>query len=91
MGIQGKPGVMFLTVQDLFQSIEKNKDFKYIVKISYLEIYNENIRDLLTSDDSNLDLRYDPINGMIIAGISEVITSNVSEVFTMLKIGNKNR
>jgi len=82
---------MFLTVQELFRKIEADTDKDYIVKISYLEIYNENIRDLLTSDDINLDLRYDPINGISVSGISEVITSNVAEVFTMLKIGNKNR
>jgi len=36
-------------------------------------------------------LRHDPIKGVSVTGISEVITSNVEEVFTMLKIGNKNR
>jgi kinesin family member 18/19 len=91
MGVQGKPGVMFLTVQNLFNRITAATDKEFAVKISYLEIYNESIRDLLTSDDTNLELRHDPISGVKIAGISEVITSNVTEVFTMLKIGNKNR
>jgi kinesin family protein 18/19 len=37
--------------------------------VSYLEIYNEFIKDLLTSDDKNLDLREDGKSGMVVAGL----------------------
>lgn len=64
-----KTGIIPRTLNDLFVSLTKNKLTKDIsgivsiknvlVKVSYLEIYNETIRDLLTSEDRNLDLRED--------------------------------
>jgi len=42
------PGVMVLTMQELFGAIENTKAEKqYEISISYIEIYNETIRDLL--------------------------------------------
>lgn len=61
--------------------------------MSYLEIYNENIRDLLiqNSDNRNLDLREDATRGIIVSGLTEVIATSVDEVMSLLRIGNKNR
>ena len=36
---------------------------KYKVSVSFLEVYNENIRDLLNDSEEYLDLREDPIKG----------------------------
>ena len=44
-------------------------EFVYEVTASYVEIYNENIKDLLnTNKREYLDLRDDPIKGLVIAG-----------------------
>ena len=49
--------------------------------LSYLEIYNENIRDLLKPSSGTLDLREDAKKGTIeVAGLSEVSTMNTKEV-----------
>jgi hypothetical protein len=41
-GIPKKLGIMFLSTNDLFKKIQENTDLKdYVVKVSYLEIYNE--------------------------------------------------
>ena len=49
--------------------------------LSYLEIYNENIRDLLKPSTGTLDLREDAKKGTIeVAGLSEVSTMNTKEV-----------
>lgn len=40
--------------------------------MSFLEVYNESIRDLLSDVEEFLDLREDPIKGPIVAGITEV-------------------
>ncbi len=42
------------------------------VTMSYIEVYNENIRDLLAGNDVALELREDPIKGSVVAGVSEV-------------------
>ena len=76
---------MFLTIRGLFRKVHQNQDGKLLVKISYLEVYNETIRDLLTSSNSTLDLRQDPLKGICVSGLSEVVTSSTEEVITMLK------
>lgn len=40
--------------------------------VSFLEVYNESIRDLLSDVEEFLDLREDPIKGPVVAGITEV-------------------
>lgn len=61
------------------------------VTVSFLEVYNENIRDLLSeisSANENLDLREDPIKGPIVAGITEVcpyVFTNVVFLFHFLR------
>jgi len=42
-----KQGVLFQIIKDIFRKISEKKDKKFQVRISYLEIYNEKIRDLL--------------------------------------------
>ena len=60
--------------------------------MSYLEIYNENIRDLLIQNtDKTLELREDVTRGIIVSNLTEVIATSVDEVMTLLRIGNKNR
>ena len=60
---------MQLTLKEMFKRISYRSDLKhlkYSVKISMIEVYNENIRDLLNPNASPnyfLDLREDPIKG----------------------------
>jgi kinesin family protein 18/19 len=63
LGTAENPGIMALTLQDMFKNIailqsNASKSVTYKVTVSFLEIYNENIRDLLTPSPSQeyLDL-----------------------------------
>lgn len=49
LGTPTNPGIMGLTIQDLFDRIDEigDKGYKFNVTVSYLEVYNEMIRDLL--------------------------------------------
>jgi hypothetical protein len=49
------------------------------VTMSYLEIYNEQIRDLLAPDNGHLDLRDDSKKGIHVAGLSEINASSTNE------------
>lgn len=73
VGSHGNLGVMPRCLNDVFEKVEalkKSKDVK--IKISYMEIYNENLKDLLISEDKNFEVREDPKQGVVVSGISEV-------------------
>ena len=94
LGADENYGIMGLTFVEMFKKIDdqrKTKEFKILM--SYLEIYNENIRDLLiqTTENRNLDMREDAQRGIIVNGLTEVIATSVDEVMSLLIIGNKNR
>ena len=71
------------------------KDFKldreYNIRVSFLEIYNEQIRDLIMVSSDVLDLREDPIKGVCVAGLSEIEVDTPEEILDLLIFGNKNR
>ena len=105
LGTETNPGIMPLTLKELFTKVKQFKNEReYKLKFWYLEIYNENIRDLLrfmnqTNSNSNniieenesLDLREDPIKGIIVSNITEVNVNNSSDMLKILKRGNRNR
>ena len=84
VGNPDSPGVMVRSISDLFGLIEKqiNKEFK--IKISYVEVYNESLKDLLTDSVESLDIREDPSKGISLVGVSEIMVSNATEVFKLL-------
>ena len=61
--------------------------------VSYVEIYNENIRDLLVSSPANtyLDLRDDPVKGIVIANVSDIKVESGDQIMNLLYSGNKRR
>lgn len=92
LGTEQEPGIMFRTLHDLFIDIAKtHDDFVYQVSMSYLEIYNELIRDLLNPSSSFLELREDAKGGVQVAGIREIVASTPQEVMHLLHEGNKER
>ena len=86
-------GIMIRTIKDLFSIVNKDKEKKYIVKISYIEIYNEVIKDLLSSESKPppLDLRTDPQKGVVIQGAEFKIVTNEVDAYKIILRGNKRR
>ena len=94
IGSVEEPGIMVLTLQDLFKLSEQHRHkhgTKFRVTVSFIEVYNENIRDLLSEVDEVLDLREDPIKGPVISGVMEVETNSSAEIMDLLHHGNRNR
>ncbi|XP_044836280.1 kinesin-like protein KIF19 [Mauremys mutica] len=92
LGTDCDPGIYIRTLNDLFKAIEATSDnMDYTVSMSYLEIYNEVIRDLLNPYSGFLDLREDARGNIQIAGITEVSTTNAQEIMQLLTKGNKER
>lgn len=84
VGTGENPGVMVRSLKDLFSLVEMKKEKMIKINISYVEIYNESLRDLLTDHESDVDIREDPNKGVTLVGVNEIIVTNVSEVFRML-------
>ena len=75
------PGIIFLTMQELFEKIaERSGDKETEVSLSYLEIYNETIRDLLVpgGGKGGLMLREDANQTVSVAGLSSHHPQSVS-------------
>ncbi|XP_022686279.1 kinesin-like protein KIF19 isoform X2 [Varroa jacobsoni] len=90
VGNEKNPGIMVRAFDDLFDSQEKQTQ-DTSVYLSYLEIYNENIRDLLSNLNDSLELREDPNDGYYAVGLSEVQCMSSKEVLRLLQRGNKRR
>jgi kinesin family member 18/19 len=93
-GTQQQPGIIFLTMQELFDRVNEMSDEKHTeISLSYLEIYNETIRDLLSPGNtkSGLMLREDTQQTVSVAGLTSHRPQNVSEVMDMIIRGNELR
>ena len=94
IGTAAQPGVMVQTMHDLFAGMrQRDAGSKYEVGVSYMEVYNEQIRDLLSPSPtaSPLQLREERDGSMTIAGLSSHTPSSAAEVFRMLERGNLRR
>ncbi|XP_017781506.1 PREDICTED: kinesin-like protein KIF18A [Nicrophorus vespilloides] len=92
LGHNGAPGITYLTMRELFhqkQELTTERDFE--LAVSYLEVYNENVQDLLQPKGSPLHLREDSKLGVMVAGITLKRIENPEDLFELLEKGNKNR
>ncbi|KAL9939783.1 hypothetical protein V8E36_001600 [Tilletia maclaganii] len=95
-GTPEDPGVIFLTMKELYQRIaDKADECDVDIRLSYLEIYNETIRDLLSTHPTpagqGLALREDSTNKISVVGITEHIPASPQAVLELLAEGNKRR
>jgi len=85
-------GIISNAFDHLFEAISVANGIRYLVLVSYLEIYNENIRDLLNNDTANnLKLKENPTEGVVVESLSRHPVQNVGECEQLLLSGAKNR
>ena len=69
MGEDGAPGVMPIAVKELFDSAAKDDEHDWRFGVTYVEIYNERVKDLLNPmSGCDLDVREDARKGTHVAG-----------------------
>eukprot|EP01050_Picozoa_sp_SAG11_P001674 SAG11_NODE_75_length_18024_cov_5.885356_21_plen_351_part_00 len=86
-------GVYYRAVAELFRIVEERQEFQQAqISVSLLEIYNEQVLDLLCvkANQENLDIRRGP-QGAFVPGLTSVPVTNVEEVMSVLAAGNENR
>ncbi|NWW82623.1 KI18A protein, partial [Climacteris rufus] len=91
LGSPEDPGVMYLTMMTLYKRMDQIKEDKTCdVAVSYLEVYNEQIHDLLVSSGP-LAVREDAQQGVVVQGLTLHQPKSAEEILQMLDYGNKNR
>ncbi|KAJ3681550.1 hypothetical protein LUZ60_016039 [Juncus effusus] len=91
-------GVIPRAVKQIFDTLE-SQNTEYSVKVTFLELYNEEITDLLApeeltkipSDKKPLPLMEDGKGGVLVRGLEEEIVTSADEIFTLLERGSAKR
>uniref|UniRef100_A0A8C9Y044 Kinesin-like protein n=1 Tax=Sander lucioperca TaxID=283035 RepID=A0A8C9Y044_SANLU len=91
LGSQNDPGVMYRTMTELFKRMDDAKEEKeFAVAFSYLEVYNEQIRDLL-ANAGPLAVREDSSKGVVVQGLTLHQPKSAEHILEALDSGNRNR
>ncbi|KAL3527570.1 hypothetical protein ACH5RR_012226 [Cinchona calisaya] len=93
-GTVEKRGVNYRTLEELFKVVkERSETFSYNISVSVLEVYNEQIRDLLvtSSTSKKLEIKQAPEGFHHIPGIVEAEVGNIKEVWDVLQAGSSAR
>lgn len=79
-------GITECAVADMYNYIDMHKERQYLLKFSAMEIYNEAVRDLLSSDSGPLRLLDDPEKGTVVERLTEVTLKDWSHLKELLSI-----
>lgn len=88
---EGK-GIIPRIVEQIFASmLSSPSNIEYTVRVSYMEIYMERIRDLLNPVNDNLPVHEEKNRGVYVKGLLEVYVSSVAEVYEVMRRGGTAR
>lgn len=93
-GTRTEPGIIPRAVEDIFAKIYEAKNTQFLLRASFLQLYKEQIQDLLDTRTKNLRIREQQTqDGVLIYvdNLSEFIVRNPQELFQLLEHGGKNR
>ncbi|XP_075344349.1 kinesin-like protein KIF27 [Mycteria americana] len=90
---EDEKGIIPRAIQELFQHISENRNIDFHVKVSYIEVYKEELRDLLELENSvkELHIREDEKGNTVIVGAKEFQVECADEVISLLESGNAAR
>ncbi|EGW12654.1 Kinesin-like protein KIF17 [Cricetulus griseus] len=85
-------GIIPRAFEHVFESVQCAENTKFLVRASYLEIYNEDVRDLLGADTKQkLELKEHPEKGVYVKGLSMHTVHSVAQCERVMETGWKNR
>ena len=95
MGVVDNPelkGVIPNAFSHIFGFIKtEGESKKFLVRCSFVEIYNEEVRDLLVNNNKKLDIREDPKKGTFVRDLTYITLHDTEDIQKCLDKGNKNR
>mmetsp|Transcript_20876 Transcript_20876/g.58137 ORF Transcript_20876/g.58137 Transcript_20876/m.58137 type:complete len:241 (-) Transcript_20876:14-736(-) len=85
-------GIIPRTFDHIFSRIKQDGSKDFLVRASYLELYNEDILDLLSNNpNAKLDLKENPDKGVYVKDLSQVVCDSREQIAKLLEAGRKNR
>ena len=85
-------GIIPNSFQHIFDHVAlKSSNEKYLVRASYFEIYNEEIRDLLSKTPKGLELKESVDKGVYVKGLISTVVKSISEIDHVMQVGNGSR
>ncbi|KAL4578267.1 hypothetical protein LXL04_014387 [Taraxacum kok-saghyz] len=89
-GNQRSPGVIPLAIKHAFSIIQETPSREFLLRLSYLEIYNEVVHDLLNPTGQNLRIREDS-QGTFVDGIKEEVVLSPAHALSIIAAGEEQR
>ena len=91
LGTPDYPGILPCSIREIFQTIVKDTENEYNVWISYIEIYNEHVNDLLAPGRVNLKVKEDPKQGVVIQDVKQQQVWTFDQVILLMNYGEEHR
>ncbi|CAM9976374.1 unnamed protein product [Lampetra planeri] len=93
MGSESYPGIIPLAMKEVFDVIKNLPGREFLLRVSYMEIYNETICDLLSKDKKkkSLEIHEDANRTVYVADLSEEVITSIKDILEIMRIGEKNR
>ncbi|XP_051484464.1 kinesin-like protein KIF7 isoform X1 [Apus apus] len=87
---EDEQGIIPRAMAETFRIIDENDLIDYTVRVSYLEVYKEEFRDLLQVDTASKDIqiREDDKGNVVLCGVKELEVEGLDEVLSLLEMGN---
>ncbi|KAK9760586.1 Kinesin-like protein kip2, partial [Basidiobolus ranarum] len=90
--VDSQPGVIPQAVTDVFNFIHETAGSReFLLRVSYMEIYNETIRDLLSPEVTDLRIHEDKRRGVYVSPLREEIVTSPKQVMRVIHRGEANR
>ncbi|XP_067684382.1 uncharacterized protein [Haliotis asinina] len=90
MGPESNPGINIRAITELLKVCNERETVKYTLKVSLVEIYNETVVDLLTSDAKTVDLK-SAGNNIRMPNLTDHEVAEVKDIKHVMAMGDKNR
>lgn len=91
--VGGGGGILHLAACDIFSNIQEFPDSTFLIRLSVIEIYKEEIRDLLSNENKESTIRnqYDPNEGMMTINCTEKLISDYQTMIETLSLAESRR
>lgn len=91
-GSHTQPGIIPQAIYYCFKSIQDSfPDREFLFRVSYIEVYNEQVKDLLNSEPCHIKIQHDPKNGTKLSGVKEQVVLSPQQVIALIRAGEAQR